>query len=194
VVDIWPKKNQADSDLFGLLGRDGFRGNFLDWRWRKDIMKNLCEHEDSPLKDGMCTLCAKPAPWHRLNFTSREPIAERSKSKNQFSILKESNIQDSNSIDNNLREASNRVIKISTVFGTMGSVLNVLNHGLAVLLLSVTFALSSSAENGGLALLAGIGITVLIWGIGWIQVALLRGLSAFFLMRGLAHLKSVSDS
>ena len=157
-------------------------------------MKNLCEHEDSPLKDGICAICAKPAPWHRLNSTSKEPVSETSKSKIQLSTQKQGITQDGNSIDKKLKEASNRVIKISSVFGMMGSVLNVMNHGLAVLLLSVTFALSSSAENGGLALLAGIGITLLIWGIGWIQVALLRGLSAFFLMRGLAHLKSVSVS
>jgi membrane-anchored glycerophosphoryl diester phosphodiesterase (GDPDase) len=75
----------------------------------------------------------------------------------------------------------------------LGSILNVLNYVVAVLLLSATFAISSTAANGGLALLAGIGATIILWGIGWIQVALFRGISAFFLMRGLAHLKSVSS-
>ncbi len=60
-----------------------------------------------------------------------------------------------------------------------------MNYVLAVALLSATIAISSSAENGGLYLLGGLGATVFIWGIIWIQVAVLRGVSAFFLMKGL---------
>lgn len=158
-------------------------------------MKNLCEHEESPLRDGICTICSKPAPWHRLKQsdeisqpTSRTPSGSKSSQVKREIFIRES------SIDERLKFASEKVIRISSVFSTLGSVLNVTNNVLAVILLSATFAISSSVENGGLALLAGIGIAVVVWGIGWIQVALLRGLSSFFLMRGLAHLKSVSGS
>lgn len=158
-------------------------------------MTNLCAHEESPIKDGICTICSKPAPWHRLS-QSVEASQATSRTTNWSGgpqAKKESPFRDG-SIDERLKMASEKVIKISSVFSTLGSVLNIANHAIAVLLLCATFALSSSAENGGLALLVGIGLTMAVWGFGWIQVALLRGLSSFFLMRGLAHLKSLNGS
>ena len=62
---------------------------------------------------------------------------------------------------------------------------------LAVAFFCVTFALGSTAANGGLFLLGGFILAVLLWGVGWLQVALLRGLSAFFLMRGLSQLRTL---
>jgi hypothetical protein len=158
-------------------------------------LKNLCEHEESPIKDGICTICSKPAPWHRLNQSVDVSQTDSSTAGGSggSQVMQGIPVRDS-SIDERLKTASEKVIKISSVFSSLGSVLNIANHVLAVLLLCATFALSSSIENGALALLAGIGLTMLVWGIGWIQVALLRGLSSFFLMRGLAHLKSVSGS
>lgn len=158
-------------------------------------MKNLCEHEESPIRDGICTICSKPAPWHRLNQSVEvsETTSRTASGRKGTQAKKESLVRDS-SIEERLKMASEKVIKISSVFSTLGSVLNIANHAIAVILLCATLALSSSAENGGLALLVGIGVTMAVWGFGWIQVALLRGLSSFFLMRGLAHLKSVSDS
>ena len=158
-------------------------------------MTNLCAHEESPIKDGICTICSKPAPWHRLNQSAEvsETSSRTANGSGGIQAKKESLVRDG-SIDERLKMASEKVIKISSVFSTLGSVLNIANHAIAVLLLCATFALSSSAENGGLALLVGIGLTMVVWGFGWIQVALLRGLSSFFLMRGLAHLKSLNGS
>jgi hypothetical protein len=158
-------------------------------------MKNVCEHQESPIKDGICTICSKPAPWHRLNQSVEASQAtSKTTSGSGGSLVKRESPFRDGSIDERLKMASEKVIKISSVFSTLGSVLNVANHFLAVLLMCATLAISSSAENGGLALLAGIGLTMVVWGFGWIQVALLRGLSSFFLMRGLAHLKSLNGS
>jgi hypothetical protein len=158
-------------------------------------MTNICQHTNSPINDGFCTLCSKPIPWSRLK---EEVETETSTSKKTPRDLQrtDGSIGSLNtpSVDKRLKEASEKVVRISSVFGTMGTVLNICNYGLAIILLCATFALSSYAENGGLALLVGFLITVLVWGLGWMQVALLRGLSAFFLMRGLAHLKSFANN
>lgn len=155
-------------------------------------MKNLCEHEESPLRDGICTICSKPAPWHRLNQSVEvSETTSRSASGSKGTQAKKESIVWDSSIDERLKLASEKVIKISSVFSTLGSILNIANYTIAVLLSCATLALSSSAENGGLALLAGIGLTMVVWGFGWVQVALLRGLSAFFLMRGLSQLRTL---
>ena len=145
-------------------------------------MKKLCDHPESPIRDGLCTICAKPVPWHRLSENTSVPTSERL---NQIP-------SESESLDNRLRLASEKVVKISSIFEMLGNVLNIVNYVVAVVILCVTFALGSTAENGGLFLLGGFILAVLLWGVGWLQVALLRGLSAFFLMRGLAQLKSLT--
>jgi hypothetical protein len=80
-------------------------------------------------------------------------------------------------------------VKIASIFEKLGSVLNIANYVVAVIILSATFAIGTTAENGGLFLLGGFILAVLLWGVGWLQVAFLRGISAFFLMRGLSHLR-----
>ena len=142
-------------------------------------MKKLCDHPESPIRDGVCTICSKPVPWHRLSKKENVPTSER-----LIQIPSESE-----SMDNRLRLASEKVLKISSIFEMLGNVLNIVNYVVAVVILCVTFALGSTAENGGLFLLGGFILAVLLWGVGWLQVALLRGLSAFFLMRGLSHLR-----
>ena len=142
-------------------------------------MKKLCDHPESPIRDGFCTLCAKPVPWHRLGESASVPISE--------SLIQMTS--ESESLDNRLRLASEKVVKISSIFEMLGNVLNIVNYVVAVIILCVTFAVGSTAENGGLFLLGGSILAVLLWGVGWLQVALLRGLSAFFLMRGLSHLR-----
>ena len=144
-------------------------------------MKKLCDHPDSPIKDGLCSICSKPVPWHRLSKKENVPTSER-----LIQIPSESE-----SLDNRLRLASEKVVKISSIFEMLGNVLNIVNYVVAVVILCVTFALGSTAENGGLFLLGGFILAVLLWGAGWLQVALLRGLSAFFLMRGLSQLRTL---
>ena len=142
-------------------------------------MKKLCDHQESTIRDGLCTLCEKPVPWHRLSESTSAPTDER-----VIHIASEPE-----SLDNRLRLASEKVVKIASIFEKLGSVLNIANYVVAVIILSATFAIGTTAENGGLFLLGGFILAVLLWGVGWLQVALLRGLSAFFLMRGLSHLR-----
>ena len=144
-------------------------------------MKKLCDHPEYPIKDGLCTICAKPVPWHRLSENASAPTSER-----VIHIASESE-----SLDNRLRLASEKVVTISSIFEKLGNVLNIVNYMIAVVILCVTFALGTTAENGGLFLLGGFILAVLLWGVGWLQVALLRGLSAFFLMRGLSKLRTL---
>lgn len=147
-------------------------------------MKKLCDHPESPIKDGLCTICDKPVPWHRLSENTSAPTSERA-----IHIA-----SDSESLENRLRLASEKVVKISSIFEKLGNVLNIVNYVVAIFILCVTFAIGSTAENGGLFVLGGLLLAVLLGGAGWLQVALLRGLSAFFLMRGLAQLKSLTKS
>lgn len=142
-------------------------------------MKKLCDHPESPIRDGLCTICSKPVPWHRLSGNASVPTSEIS---NKIP-------SESESLDYRLRLASEKVVKISSIFELLGNVLNIVNYVVAVVILCVTFAVGSTVDNGGLFLLGGSLLAVLIWGAGWLQVALLRGLSAFFLMRGLSHLR-----
>jgi hypothetical protein len=142
-------------------------------------VKKLCDHPESPIRDGLCTICSKPVPWHRLSGNASVPTSEIS---NKIP-------SESESLDFRLRLASEKVVKISSIFELLGNVLNIVNYVVAVVILCVTFAVGSTVDNGGLFLLGGSLLAVLIWGAGWLQVALLRGLSAFFLMRGLSHLR-----
>ena len=144
-------------------------------------MKKLCDHPESPIRDGLCTICAKPVPWHRLSGNASVPTSERL---NKVTT-------ESESLDNRLRLASEKVVKISSIFEMLGNVLNIVNYLVAIAILCVTFAIGSTVENGGLLLLGGSLLAVLLWGVGWLQVALLRGLSAFFLMRGLSQLRKL---
>ena len=144
-------------------------------------MKKLCDHPESPIRDGFCTLCAKPVPWHRLSESASAPTSER-----VIHIASESE-----SLDSRLRLASEKVVTISSIFEKLGNVLNIVNYVVAVVILCATFTLGTTAENGGLFLLGGFILAVLLWGVGWLQVALLRGLSAFFLMRGLSQLRTL---
>ena len=94
-------------------------------------MKKLCDHPESPIKDGLCTICAKPVPWGRLSENASVPTSERL---NQIP-------SESESLDNRLRLASEKVVKISSIFEMLGNVLNIVNYVVAVVILCVTFAL-----------------------------------------------------
>lgn len=144
-------------------------------------MRKLCDHPESPIRDGVCTICAKPVPWHRLSGNASVPTSEIS---NKIP-------SESESLDYRLRLASEKVVKFSSIFELLGNVLNIVNYVVAVVILCITFAIGSTVDNGGLVLLGGSILAVLLWGVGWLQVALLRGLSAFFLMRGLSQLRTL---
>jgi membrane glycosyltransferase len=84
-----------------------------------------------------------------------------------------------------LNDAAEEVIKFSRVFKRIGDVLNTINYiATGVLVIFVVIAISSKQIQGLYILAAGILILVL-WAIAWIQTGFLRGLSAFFLMKGL---------
>jgi hypothetical protein len=114
-------------------------------------LKNLCEHEESPIKDGICTICSKPAPWHRLNQSVDVSQTDSSTAGGSggSQVMQGIPVRDS-SIDERLKTASEKVIKISSVFSSLGSVLNIANHVLAVLLLCATFALRHRINDVGL--------------------------------------------
>ena len=84
-----------------------------------------------------------------------------------------------------LNEAAEEVIKFSKVFKKIGDVLNTINYvASAVLVVFVVIAISSKQIQGLYILFAALLILVL-WAVAWIQTGFLRGISAFFLMKGL---------
>ena len=142
----------------------------------------MCEHLDSTIVDGKCVICKKMVPWHRLKkeeLTNHE--SEVGKGREPF-------------VDKtNLRNASEEVIKISKIFKNIGDWLNILNYAVAALLVALAFFLGSQADNGGITLLLGLLSALIIWGIGWIQIAILRGISAYFLMKGLSEISKITN-
>lgn len=160
---------------------------FTDWI-TVTKMANTCSCEKvSITAEGLCSNCRKIVPWSKLNDM---PIEARDRI--NTSGLNPSPESEIKSLQAQLKTATEKVIRISSIFDRIGSVLNVINYLIALIFLCASFIVASSGPNGGLVLGAGLLITALVWLAGWLQVAILRGLSAYFLMKGLAQKDSLS--
>ena len=148
-----------------------------------------CECNSSiPNDQGICEECGLAIPWSKLNPSdSREAKPAQPNPKPLLNRVFDEISGVNLSTEQKLKDATNKVIRFSSIFDRLSSLLNVFNYIVAVVLASASFLLGTSGENGGLTLLLGLLTTLVVWVIGWIQVALLRGLSAFFLMKGLAQ-------
>lgn len=89
-----------------------------------------------------------------------------------------------------LKSAAENVVRFSSLFQTLGTVLNILNYifPIAAFLILVYIVSWMGVDPGWLYFAIGIPVIAVSWLIGWFQIAFLRGLSAFFLMRGLSEL------
>lgn len=142
----------------------------------------LCEHSDSTIVDGKCLICKKMVPWHRL--TKEDSTNQEVEVNKKIASFADKTY---------LRNASEEVIRISKIFKTIGYWLNILNYAVAVLIIALAFFFGSQAANGGFTLLVGLLSALIIWGLGWIQIAIIRGISAYFLMKGLSEISKKVD-
>lgn len=137
--------------------------------------------------EGLCSKCKKIVPWSKLKDSSNSEVQSL-----DSTYIAQTSAKRGESLQSQLDRAIEKVIRIASIFDRIGTVLNGINYGLAFVLLCASFLIGSSSPNGGFALAAGLLITALVWLAGWIQVAILRGLSAYFLMKGLAQQKAIN--
>jgi hypothetical protein len=94
-------------------------------------------------------------------------------------------------VSSQLNSAANEVVRFSKVFKSIGDTLNILNYiFIGIIVLSLLVILFTGNASVWL-FLGAILFVLVVWIISWIQTGLLRGLSSFFLMRGLRELKDL---
>jgi uncharacterized membrane protein len=84
-----------------------------------------------------------------------------------------------------LSKAADQVIKFSKVFKKIGDILNTINYVATTILIIFVFIAIFSNQIDGLYILFAVLIILVLWALAWVQTGLLRGVSAFFLMKGL---------
>jgi hypothetical protein len=93
-----------------------------------------------------------------------------------------------------LNSAANEVVRFSKVFKSIGDTLNILNYVFIGIIVLSLFILLSAGNASVWLFLGAILFVLVVWIISWIQTGLLRGISSFFLMRGLRELKDLEDN
>ena len=144
-----------------------------------------------PNFDGTCTSCGKLLSWDK-NLDWEAAAGDESVSDSVPSKLPRSS---SSKVDLplQLRNSANEVVRFSKVFKSIGDTLNVLNYifiGISILGLIVLFF---AGATSGWLFIGAILVVLIVWVISWIQTGLLRGISSFFLMRGLRELKDLDE-
>jgi len=145
-----------------------------------------------PNFDGTCTSCGKVLSWDKdLDWEAAggdENISESIPSKLPKRAAPKADL----SVQ--LRNSANEVVRFSKVFKTIGDTLNVLNYiFIGISVLGLIFLLFVGAASGWI-FLGAILVILIVWVISWIQTGLLRGISSFFLMRGLRELKDLEKN
>jgi hypothetical protein len=143
-----------------------------------------------PNFDGTCSSCGKLLSWDKdLDWQAADDaVSESVPSKLPKRIASKVDLP------TQLRHAANEVVRFSRVFKSIGDTLNVLNYifiGLSVL--GSIFLFAAGATSGWI-FLGSILVILIVWIISWIQTGLLRGISSFFLMRGLRELKDLEEN
>lgn len=151
------------------------------------MMANKCSCEEVSLTpEGFCANCDKIVPWSKLMVTQLNSLSATGSDEK----IVETN-RKFESPQEQLKKATEKVIRIASIFDLIGTVLNVINYILAVILFCVSLGLGTAPDASAAVLPLGLLITAIVWIIGWIQTAILRGLSAYFLMKGLAQQKAI---
>ncbi len=143
-----------------------------------------------PNFDGTCSSCGKLLSWDKdLDWQAADDaVSESIPSKLPKRIASKVDLP------TQLRQAANEVVRFSRVFKSIGDTLNVLNYifiGLSVMGLIFLFA---AGATSGWIFLGSILVILIVWIVSWIQTGLLRGISSFFLMRGLRELKDLEEN
>ena len=148
--------------------------------------KCICS-SPSPNFDSTCLTCGKLLNWENAH------VWEDAQNQDTDSKFVPTKFPDRSSLKADLpyqlKNAAKDVVRISRIFKSIAEILNLLLYisiGLSVLISTILFTSGRvSAKETGWEIL----IALIIWVLAWIQVGLLRGLSAFFLMRGLSELR-----
>lgn len=145
-----------------------------------------------PNFDGTCSTCSKLLSWETNLDWESAANEETSYSEVPSKYPKKS--PPKANLSSQLNSAANEVVRFSKVFKSIGDTLNALNYifiGIAVLFLLILLF----TGNASVWLFLGAILFVLVvWIISWVQTGILRGVSSFFLMRGLRELKDLEDS
>jgi hypothetical protein len=148
---------------------------------------------DSPVPnfDGTCSSCGKILSWDKnLDWEAAAGDEEASESIPSKLPKRAASKVD---LSGQLRNSANEVVRFSKVFKSIGDTLNVLNYiFIAISALCLIFLFFASATSGWL-FLGAILVILIVWIVSWIQTGLLRGVSSFFLMRGLRELKDLDE-
>jgi len=153
--------------------------------------KCICS-SPSPNFDGTCLTCGKLLSWenaHVWEDTQNQEFESKSvptKFPDRSSLKADLPYQ--------LKNAANDVVRISRVFKSIGLTLNVLSYIFISLFVLICIILFITGRVSGVETGWEIAIALILWVLIWIQVGLLRGLSAFFLMRGLRELKDLQGN
>jgi hypothetical protein len=144
-----------------------------------------------PNFDGTCSTCGNLLTWDANLDWEKAANQESFENDIPSKFLKKSTPKES--LTSQLRSAANEVVRFSKVFKSIGDTLNVLNYifiGISLLLVLVLLF----TGNASIWLFLGAILVILaVWIISWIQTGLLRGISSFFLMRGLKQLKELEE-
>ena len=139
--------------------------------------------------DGTCSTCGRLLTWEAnldwQSAASEETTLSEVPSRNLKKTVPRANLS------SQLNSAANEVVRFSTVFKSIGDTLNILNYifiGIIVLSLLIILFIGNASVW---LFLGAILFVLVVWIISWIQTGLLRGISSFFLMRGLRELKDL---
>ena len=142
-----------------------------------------------PNFDGTCSTCGKLLTWG-ANLDWESAASEETTLSGVPSKYPKKTPPRAN-LASQLNSAANEVVRFSTVFKSIGDTLNVLNYiFIGIIVLALLIILFTGNASGWLFLGALLFVLV-VWIISWIQTGLLRGISSFFLMRGLRELKDL---
>jgi hypothetical protein len=151
------------------------------------MAKNCSCQKPIPNFDGTCTKCGYLLNWERDMDWENVPAELSSDTKIPSKLAKEAPTP--RDINSDLFSAANEVVRFSRVFKSLGDVLNVFNYIVIGIALILLLAMVLVGSISGWLFLGSVLVIIIVWVISWIQSGILRGMSSFFLMRGLRELK-----
>ena len=140
-------------------------------------MADYCECGIPWVSGDICDRCNKkisPARLGVVEATPSEGTKVQSSTKPDVRPLQSDGVQ-----------AANRVMRYATLWDKIGNVLNILNI-IGVIILSI-FILISGFE--GKYILLGLLLLAILWGLGYLQISIVRGLASYFQMRSADYLE-----
>jgi hypothetical protein len=145
-----------------------------------------------PSFDGTCSTCEKLLSWEtELDW---ESAANEETPNSEMPSKFPKKTPPKANLSGQLNSAANEVVRFSKVFKSIGDTLNILNYVFIGIIVLSLFILLSAGNASVWLFLGAILFVLVVWIISWIQTGLLRGISSFFLMRGLRELKDLEDN